>query len=235
MKSDVLNHGFVHFVDFMGGDHDVVNSARVLHEKMIEPSAMYDAESGEKHVALLRSMMEGRHGTPFEHSVFKFRVKLPIFVVREWQRHRISSYNEISMRWMTAVEEFYVPLPMNVRRVKDGARKIDYSYEQADRDTAEQFILGLEEFHSISYQSYVNALACGIAPEQARYFLPVTFFTQMIWTVNARSLMNFISLRNERGAQWELRQYAQAIENMFRISMPETWEAFNWKAARRSP
>lgn len=223
-----LGKGFVDLIDMMGGDASVCDAARVLEEKeviMLQP--------GDKE--LIYSMMEGRHGTPFEHTVFKFRIKLPIFVVREWHRHRISSYNEISMRWMKGQPDFYTPSPKNVRRIKEGAKKIDYQYEQvADRSITDLFCVTLDEWHRHSYELYEASLRSGIAPEQARYFLPNTFFTQMIWTVNSRALMNFLSLRNEDHAMWEIREYAKAVEQCFEEVMPITHEAFV-KRGRRVP
>ena len=223
----VLNAGFVEMVDAMGGDYAVLDAARVLQEK--ETLLTMRDSLKPRDVDLIDAMIEGRHGTPFEHVVFKFRVKLPVFVAREWHRHRISSYNEISMRWMKGKPDFYVPT--NMRSVTDGAKKIDYSYQPLDEDTAAAFCGRLSEWHDWSYSLYERALEDGVAPEQARYFLPNTFFTQMIWTVNARSLMNFLSLRNEAHAMWEIRQYAVAIEVMFASIMPATYKA--WTANDR--
>lgn len=222
----VLEHGFVELIDFMGGDRAVCDAARVLQEKEVSTFTQKDAD-------LIEGMMSGRHGTPFEHTLFKFRVKCPIFVIREWHRHRMCSYNEISMRWMKGEPEFYVPKPENVRTVKEGTKKISYQYQGVIPTDADNFIRGLKAFHTACYQSYELALE-SVAPEQARYFLPNTFFTQMIWTVNCRSLMNFLSLRNEDHAMWEIREYAAVVEYAFETKMPETYNAF-LRNGRRAP
>lgn len=224
---DVLDKGYVHLDSYMASDEMVADSARVLAERKIIGSL------SDRDADLIRSMIAGRHGTPFEHCVFRFRIKVPIFVVREWHRHRIASYNEISMRWMKGEPEFYVP--SNIRQVEPGKRKIDYSYiDVSDDEARTEFLTELSEFHRQAYTAYEKALELGIAPEQARYFLPNTFYTVMIWTVNARSLMNFLSLRNEDHAMFEIREYAKACESHFQRIMPITREAW-MENGRRVP
>lgn len=213
----VLDYGFVVLDDYMADDLSVVNSARVSFGKRAE--AMMAADEG-----LVNFLMTNRHGTPFEHNAFRFHVKAPIFVFREWQRHRIGSFNEMSARYMELPGEWYIPEPENVRvRVGKPGR---YTYEQAPKHIAESFIEELKYDCIASYNRYKWALAQGVAPEQARMFLHVNHYSEMFWTVNARSLMNFLNLRNAETAQWEIRQYAIQVENLWAHTMPVTHRAF---------
>jgi thymidylate synthase (FAD) len=213
----VLDHGFVRLDGALADDLSVVNSARVSfarrQDAMDEPS--------EK---LLAYLMKNRHGTPFEHNMFRFHVKAPIMVFREWQRHRISSYNEWSARYSQLEPEFYIPKPEHVRSQvgKPGA----YTFERVEAETANNFRASLKLSSEIAYGEYEDAIAKGIAKEQARLFLPVNIYSQMYWTVNARSLMNFLSLRNSEHAMFEIAEYAVVIESIFRDLMPVTAEAF---------
>lgn len=213
----VLDHGFVGIEQFVGGDLNVVNSARVSYDTrhiVLEPG---DA-------GLIGYLLKYRHGSPFEHSNFTFNVKLPIFVAREWIRHRIGSFNEVSMRYTKIVPEFYIPLASNVRqRVgKAGA----YTYQPMPYEAAVDYVTNLRE-QSIEAAGWYNIyIGDGVAPEQARLFLPVNVYTQWYWTVNSRSLMNFLSLRNSPTAQWEIQQFAQVVETYFQRLMPITHDAF---------
>lgn len=223
---DVLGEGFVGLRYVCAGDEMVVNSARVLSDKcVIDPMMPRDVD-------LINGMMQGRHGTPFEHNMFHFHVKAPIFVYRQWHRHRIGSFNEQSMRWTEATPDFYIPEAEDVRKVEDGAKKIEYRYQPLDdAQVVASFRQNLLEYQEWSYRLYQGAIENGIAPEQARFYLPTTLFVEMVWTVNARALMNFLSLRNEDHAQWEIRQYAKVTESFFAKIMPKTFNA--WIANHR--
>jgi thymidylate synthase (FAD) len=213
----VLDHGFVALQSHMGGDLSVVNAARVSFGK-------FQKEMTEDDEGLIGYLMRERHGTPFEHNSFSFRIKAPIFIFREWQRHRIGSFNEMSARYMELADEWYVPYPGDVR-VRVG-KPGHYEYEAAEPNVADDFVRQLAKTCRVSYGWYKEALEAGIAPEQARLFLHVNHYSEMWWTVNARSLMNFISLRSAPTAQWEIRQYSQVIESFFRHEMPVTYSAF---------
>jgi thymidylate synthase (FAD) len=162
--------------------------------------------------------------TPFEHNAFRFHIRCPLFVAREWQRHRISSFNEESARYHELEGDFYVPAVDDVRSQvgKPGA----YTFEPIATDAAEAFRTDLGEFYERTYRLYQELIERGIAKELARSVLPMGTFTQFYWTVNARSLMNFLSLRNAETAQYEIRRYAEAIEPYFAELMPVTCEAF---------
>jgi thymidylate synthase (FAD) len=213
----VLDHGFVRLDDAMASDLSVVNGARVSF-------ARHKQEMDESDEGLIRFLMRDRHGTPFEHNAFRFHIRCPIFVAREWMRHRVSSFNEFSMRYAKATDDFYVPEPEDVRTQvgKPGA----YSFDPVSDDVAETTREQLQEVYETAYAAYERLVELGVARELARCVIPVGAYTEFYWTVNARSLMNFISLRAAETAQREIRRYAEACERFFAEKMPVTHAAF---------
>jgi thymidylate synthase (FAD) len=213
----VLDHGFVRLDEAMADDLSVVNGARVSF-------ARHKTELDESDAGLIRFLMRERHASPFEHAVFRFHVRCPIFIAREWFRHRWSSFNEFSMRYAKATEDFYVPDPEDVRTQvgKPGA----YSFEPVSDEVAETTREELRQVYETAYGAYERLVELGVARELARAVLPVGAYTEFYWTVNARSLMNFLSLRNAEAAQREIRRYAEACERFFADRMPVTHEAF---------
>ncbi len=220
----VLDHGFVRLDDAMASDLSVVNAARVSF-------ARHKLEMEPEDEGLIGFLLRNRHGTPFEHNSFRFHVRCPIFVMREWIRHRWSSFNEFSMRYTRANDDFYVPALADVRQQvgKPGS----YSFESVAPELAEQARAEIEAANKAAYAAYDRLIAAGIARELARSVLPVAAYTEFYWTVNARALMNFLSLRNAEAAQLEIRRYAEAIEGIFAERMPLTHAAF--VAAGRTP
>ncbi|MDQ3875685.1 MAG: FAD-dependent thymidylate synthase [Actinomycetota bacterium] len=213
----VLDHGFVRLDDAMASDLAVVNGARVSFARRKEE--MDEADEG-----LIRFLMREKHASPFEHSVFRFHIRAPIFVTREWMRHRWSSYNEFSMRYAKATDDFYVPEQEDVRTQvgKPGA----YTFEPLDAATAETARQELTAAYDRAYAAYERLVDLGVAREVARLAIPVGAYTEFYWTVNARSLMNFLSLRAAESAQREIRRYAEACEELFAERMPVTHHAF---------
>jgi thymidylate synthase (FAD) len=213
----VLDHGFVRLDDAMADDLSVVNGARVSF-------ARHKAEMDDSDAGLIRFLMRERHGTPFEHNAFRFHIRAPIFVAREWFRHRVGSFNEFSMRYAKATDEFYVPEPEDVRSQvgKPGA----YSFEPVADDVAEATREELRGVYEAAYAAYERLVELGVARELARTVLPVGAYTEFYWTVNARALMNFLSLRNSETAQREIRRYAEACEQFLADKMPVTYAAF---------
>jgi thymidylate synthase (FAD) len=213
----VLDHGFVRLDDAMADDLSVVNGARVSF-------ARHKEEMDESDEGLVRFLMRDRHGTPFEHNSFRFHVRCPIFVAREWFRHRVGSFNEFSMRYAKATDEFYVPEPQDVRTQvgKPGA----YSFDPVSPEIAETTREELKAVYEAAYDTYQRLVELGVARELARCVLPVGAYTEFFWTVNARSLMNFVSLRAAETAQREIRRYAEACETFFAEKMPVTYAAF---------
>jgi thymidylate synthase (FAD) len=213
----VLDHGFVRLDGAMADDLSVVNGARVSFAR--RKTELDDADAG-----LIRFLMRDRHGTPFEHNAFRFHVRCPIFVAREWFRHRVGSFNEFSMRYARATDDFYLPEPEDVRSQvgKPGA----YSFEPVSEELAEATREELRAVYESAYATYERLVEQGVARELARAALPVGAYTEFFWTVNARSLMNFVSLRAAETAQREIRRYADAVERFFEERMPITYEAF---------
>ena len=213
----LFDHGFVRLDSAMADDLSVVNSARVSFA--VRKEEMDDRDKG-----LIRFLMRDRHGTPFEHNSLRFHIRCPIFVVREWMRHRISSFNEESGRYHQLEADFYVPEVHNVRSQvgKPGA----YTFERVDDELANETRSRFEQIYRDVYKEYQEMLEQGVAKEVARAILPVGIYTQFYWTLNARSLMNFLSLRNAEAAQYEIRTYAKAVERLFAERMPLTHECF---------
>ena len=201
----------------MASDLSVVNGARVSFARRKEEMDASDE-------GLIRFLMRDRHGTPFEHNAFRFHVRAPIFVAREWMRHRVGSFNEFSLRYAKATEDFYVPQPEDVRTQvgKPGA----YSFEPVEPELAETAREALERVYETAYATYSQLVELGVARELARCVIPVGAYTEFYWTVNARSLMNFLSLRAAETAQREIRWYAEACEHFLAEKMPVTYEAF---------
>jgi thymidylate synthase (FAD) len=213
----VLDHGFVRLDDSMATDLSVVNAARVSFARRKD-------EMDESDEGLVRFLMRDRHGTPFEHNSFRFHIRAPIFVTREWMRHRVGSFNEFSMRYAKATDDFYVPEPDDVRSQvgKPGA----YSFEPVDAELAETAREALQDVYDHAFGTYERLVEAGVARELARSVIPVGAYTEFFWTVNARALMNFVSLRAAETAQREIRRYAEACERFLAELMPVTYDAF---------
>jgi thymidylate synthase (FAD) len=219
----VLDHGEVLLVDHMASDQKVTGAARVSTGKGPE----YTSKGPEADEKLIRYLMDHGHGTPFEHAVFQFFVKAPIFVVREWQRHRMASYNEFSLRYAevhadSITSELYLP---------DEVRVPDPGNKQSSVVTTDEVVIDrahrwIGDAYSNATRTYAMLLNTGVAREMARIVLPLGLYTKFWFTVNARSLMNFLALRNHPAAQWEIAEYARAIEAMFAEVMPITYAAF---------
>lgn len=216
---------FVHLDGSMADDLSVVNSARVSFGKRKE-------SIDEDDIGLINFLMRERHGTPFEHNSFRFHVRCPIFVAREWFRHRIGSFNEFSTRYSEAEPGAWVPEILAVRQQlgKPGSYSfgpLPYALQAEVADT-------IHEHNEKAYRTYKYLLHIGVAKEIARTVLPLGTFTEFYWTVNARSLMNFLSLRTHMTAQEEIRQYASEVESLFHKQMPYTYQAWN-KHGRIAP
>jgi thymidylate synthase (FAD) len=214
---EVLDHGFVRLDEAMASDLSVANAARVSFARRKEE--LDDSDRG-----LIRFLLRERHGTPFEHNAFRFHIRAPIFVVREWMRHRVGSFNEFSMRYAKATDDFYLPDADDVRTQvgKPGS----YSFEPVEPDLAENARQELQAVYDAAYAAYERLVEQGVARELARAVMPVGAYTEFYWTVNARSLMNFVSLRAAETAQREIRRYAEACERFLAEEMPITYEAF---------
>lgn len=220
----ILDKGQLGLVDSMGTDRRIAEAAWVSYGKQ---------EQDKPIEGVINYMMKHKHGTPFEHVVFTFYVKTPIFVAREWMRHRIGSFNEISGRYVTFEPEFYIPEIVRVKGStnKQGSILPDERWLE-DRQwlNADDFNSSIQEDLEIAYGKvydwYKILLDSDVANEVARIVLPVGLYTQFYWTVNLRALFNFVSLRSAETAQWEIQQYSKAIEEILKERVPVAYQAF---------
>lgn len=218
MKIDI-HKGFIRLDGVEASDLSVVNSARVSFGKKKD---FLD----ESDVGLINFLIKNRHGTPFEHNFFRFHIKTPIFVAREWFRHRIGSFNEFSMRYSVSDVEFYIP-SVDYFRTQVG-KPGSYTFAAMPNESGEIEFLQ-RQMHDACLQSkqvYEQLLANGVAKEIARIVLPVNTYTEFYWSVNARSLLNFLSLRNSPEAMLEIREFAESAEVIFSKCMPLTYKSF---------
>jgi thymidylate synthase (FAD) len=180
-----------------GGDIDVVNAARVSYGKCTTQMREQDAK-------LIRFLLEHGHTSPFEHNQLSFRVKAPLFVARQWMRHRMHSYNEISYRYVQAPIEFYFPPQWRYQDTKNKQASVG-AFQNEDMMT--QYKASVEK----SYKTYEQLLVQGVCREQARAVLPLCTYTEFIFTSNLHALMHFMKLRLNAGAQKEIRAYAACL------------------------
>lgn len=201
-KSDPLDDGIssVELIRVSGSDVDVVNAARVSFGKFV-------SEMSDKDAKLIDYLMKHDHTSPFEHNQLSFRVKAPIYVVRQWMRHRMNSYNEISYRYVEAPVEFYVP--KNWRYQDQDNRQASYG-SFANQSVDETYKKAIEQ----SFKAYSQLLEAGVCREQARGLLPLCTYTEFIYTCNLHSFIHFLKLRTGVGAQWEIKVYALAMLEM---------------------
>ena len=196
---DPLKDGIssIELVRASGSDVDVANAARVSYGKFV-------TEITERDTKLIKFLLEHNHTSPFEHNQLSFRVKAPIFVARQWMRHRMNSYNEISYRYVKAPLEFYIPPHW---RYQDTANK----QASVGAFKNDQFLEQYTNSITTSVKTYESLLENGVCRELARGILPLCTYTQFIYTCNLHSLMHFCKLRLHTGAQFEIRMFAQQV------------------------
>ncbi len=224
----VLDHGFVRVVDYMGDDSSIVQAARVSYGK---GTKKVSTDSG-----LIKYLMRHRHSTPFEMCEIKYHVKLPIFVARQWIRHRTANVNEYSARYSILDKEFYLPSKGNLAAQstsnRQGRGKL-INGQQADnilnilKKDAEQTYANYELMLNEKYEgSTINENNKGLARELARMNLTLNTYTQWYWKTDLLNLLNFLSLRADSHAQYEIRAYADVMINSLKRWVPITFEAF---------
>lgn len=216
-KIDLLDHGFVRLVDSMGNDLSISRAARVSYNE--EWKAGDDPRSDEK---LIKYLWKHHHTTPFEAVTFTFEVKAPIFVYRQWHRHRTQSYNELSARYRELPEEVYLPtFRAQSKNNKQGSGEevnADYNVGLRERYT---------DLYTRAFALYRDALAAGVSKELARAVLPVATYSHMFTTMNLLNLLKFLTLRCDSHAQYEIRVYADAMRELVRPIAPvciAAWE-----------
>ncbi|MDE2166492.1 MAG: FAD-dependent thymidylate synthase [Alphaproteobacteria bacterium] len=224
----VLDHGFVRVIDYMGDDAAVVQAARVSYGK---GTKKVNEDRG-----LIHYLMRHRHTTPFEMCEIKYHVKLPIFVARQWIRHRTANVNEYSARYSILDNEFYVPAPENLA-VQSSTNRQGRGDMLAPNEAARVLYL-LKRDAETAYRGYVEMLneddagkpidpkRTGLARELARMNLSLNFYTQWYWKTDLHNLLNFLSLRADAHAQYEIRVYAEAMIATLEKWVPITAEAF---------
>ena len=224
----ILDHGFIRVVDYMGDDSSIVQSARVSYGK---GTKKVSTDSG-----LIKYLMRHRHSTPFEMCEIKYHVKLPIFVARQWIRHRTANVNEYSARYSILDKEFYLPSKENLAAQstsnRQGRGKV-INGKQADnileilKKDAEQTYNNYETMLNERYDgTTIDEENQGLARELARMNLTLNTYTQWYWKTDLLNLLNFLSLRADSHAQYEIRAYAQAMTETLKKWVPITFEAF---------
>ncbi len=212
-----LNAGFVRLIDHMGGDDAIVQAARVSYGK--------GTKSVNEDRGLIRYLMRHMHTTPFEMVEFKFHVKLPIFVARQWIRHRTANVNEYSGRYSVMKDEFYIPdreaIHFQSLQNKQGRRK-----EEVPPDLRARVLEILTSAQRELYSQYEEMLEADIARELARINLPLSLYTEWYWKIDLHNLFHFLHLRMDLHAQYEIRVYAEAMAQLVKPFVPLAWEAF---------
>lgn len=211
----VLDKGFVRLEDKMGSDQSVVRAARVSYG--------LESVSEEKDKKLIAYLLAHDHGTPFEHTALTFHVKLPIFVARQWIRHRIGvSFNEVSGRYTEMKDEFYFPEKWRAQERGPKANKQGSVEAELDHEAMTHV---LNEACIAAMATYRYLINMGAAREMARMVIPVNAMTEWYFTANVGSLINFIRLRSDSHAQHETQQYSHAMAFLFRETFPWSFDA----------
>jgi len=211
--------GSVILVQHVGDDKGIVNAARVSFGQD------QDDDFTERDAKLLGYLIAHQHGSPYEHNSMTFKVVAPIFVVRQWQRHRVGvSFNEISARYTEVLERYYIPLQFRAQ-AKDNRQASVVDAEGVVNQMAAQD--AYKQSCEFAMASYRNLLNLGVAKEQARGVLPVTMYTEFFFTCNLRALLHFLELREHPGAQWEIQRYANALKSIAIALFPETFNALD--------
>lgn len=224
-RVDVLDHGFVRLVDAMGTDLSVARAARVSYDAAWRAGE----DQGSDH-RLIHYLWKNRHTTPFEAVSFTFEIKAPIFVFRQWHRHRTWSYNELSARYRELPEEFYVPDPELIG-VQSATSKQARDITESDGDLLDRRRIEADmarECMAHAFSRYQILIGAGWPRELARSVLPVATYSHMFATVNLLNLLKFLTLRCDGHAQYEIRVYAEAMRELIRPVVPvcvSAWEA----------
>ena len=205
---------YIEVLDVMGDERDIVQAARVSYAACSKPS------TPEKDRALIRYLLRNRHTSPFEQVEIKFRIKLPIFVERQWARHRAASWNEVSARYTELPEETYNP-----ERLCEQSTSNKQGSGQHVRDPG-QMQAAYESGVRVAFSNYKYQLANGLAKEQARMVLPLSTLTEKIWKTDGNNFLKFLSLRQHPHAQYEIRMYANVMCGILSDWMPNVWDAY---------
>ena len=213
----VLDKGFVRLVDYMGGDERIVAAARVSYGK--------GTKTVREDEVLINYLMRHEHTSPFEQVMLTFHVKLPIFVARQWIRHRTARVNEISGRYSVMKDECYVPAAETLR-TQSTINKQGRAETPVSADAAARIVKELESGQREAYARYESMLAEDLAREVARIGLPLSLYTEWYWQIDLHNLFHFLKLRLDAHAQWEIREYAKIMAAITRAVAPLAFAAF---------
>ena len=211
-----LDKGFVRLVDSMGGDDAIVQAARVSYGK---GTSKVSHDRG-----LIRYLMRHRHTTPFEMVEFKFHCKMPIFVARQWVRHRTANINEYSLRYSEARDEFYYPDPAQIQY--QSALNKQGRAGKVPKKLTDKVLQYFKEISEKSFDMYQELNEAGLARELIRAILPVNLYTEWYWKNDLHNLLHFIGLRSDSHAQYEIRVYSDAMAESVKKAAPHAWEAY---------
>lgn len=225
-KIIVLDQGYVTLVEAYGSDERVIEAARMSTDKGFNGWGYDNAPGDEK---LLAYLYNNKHMTPFEMAGMIIEVKAPIFVFREWHRHRTQSYNEMSARYIPLPDENYTP---SIERLMLGAntattnKQAQGSGVRLDTLHATRWRHDLEELYTKAQELYAEGIEIGVPKELARLPVPVARYSRMRASANLRNWLAFLTLRQAPAAQWEIRQYADAVGTLIKENFPRTWNLF---------
>lgn len=211
----VLDHGFVKLVDHMGDDSSIVQAARVSYGK---GTKQVNEDRG-----LIRYLLRHAHTTPFEMVEFKFHCKMPMFVARQWIRHRTASVNEVSGRYSEVKDECYLPEANKITAQSKDNKQGSSDEVIANVDTILDLMRDDQKNAFLNYDVYLQN---GVSKERARINLPLSTYTEWYWKVDLHNLMHFLRLRLDSHAQYEIRVFGEAIANLIKPIVPLAWEAF---------
>ncbi len=224
----VLDHGFVRVIDYMGDDSSVVQAARVSYGK--------GTKKLNQDKSLINYLISHRHSTPFEMNEIKFHIKLPIFVARQWIRHRTANVNEYSARYSILDKEFYLPKNQDLKpqsKVNNQGRSGELSsneinyYSEVLRENSKK---GFENYSKLLNEdengNVLDTTKSGLARELSRMTLPLNAYTQWYWKIDLHNLMHFLSLRFDAHAQYEIRVYAEVMMKILKKWVPLSYDAF---------
>ena len=227
MEIPILDHGYVRTVSVLGSDIDVVNAARVSFDKEVETLE-------EKDLSLISFLVKNKHDSCLRHCAMSFEIYAPLMVARQWYKSAVGSthlddqlgWNESSRRYITENEEFYIPAPDAWRGVPENKKQ--GSTEPVKGYIGAKYTSKMMRLVEAQERLYKEALSDGIAPEQARLLLPAySMYVRWRWTASLNSLLHFLSLRLDPHSQWEIQQYAHAINSEVYKSFPFTMAAWN--------
>ena len=225
MRIDVLDHGYVELIESWGSDERIVEAARMSTAKGFVGWGTPEEPGDER---LLRFLYENRHHTPFEMAGMTVEVQAPIMVFRDWHRHRTQSYNELSARYVPLPDVNYVP---SKERIVEGASRAAHNKQAQgittlDEEALDVWLTDLLRVYGDAQAVYEAGLKIGVPKELARLPVPVARYSRMRASANLRNWLAFLTLRMDKAAQWEIRQYANVVATFVEASFPKTYELF---------